>query len=84
LRFYTPEGLATTDPADYDYRDQLERMKAVNEGLGTAATSIFNQNSNQSTVDLYKTNAPELLDTPELVDETQPAETENPDIKITE
>jgi len=84
LRFYTPDGLVTTDPADYDYRDQLERMKTINEGLGTAATSIFNQNGDQSTVDLYKTDAPELLDTPELVGETQPVETENTDIKITE
>lgn len=84
LRFYTPEGLVATDPADYDYRDQLERMKALNEGLGTEATSIFSQNGNQSTVDLYKTNAPELTDTPETTEETQPAETQDPDAEVTE
>lgn len=79
LRFYTPEGMITTDPADYDYRDQLARMKAINEGSGTEATSIYSQNGNQSTVDLYNTNAPELLqDSSGVVDETQPAETENP------
>lgn len=84
LRFYTPEGLITTNPADYDYRDQLGRMKALNESLGTEDTSIYSQNGNQSTVDLYKTNAPELLIDPELVDETQPAETEAPDVKVAE
>lgn len=84
MRFYTPEGLVTTDPADYDYRDQLERMKALNESLGAEATSIYSQNSNQSTVDLYKTDAPELTDTAGTVDETLPAETETPDVEITE
>lgn len=78
LRFYTPEGMITTDPADYDYRDQLARMKAINEGSGTEATSIYSQNGNQSTVDLYNTNAPELQDSSGIVDDTQPAETENP------
>ena len=78
LRFYTPEGMVTTDPADYDYRDQLARMKAINEGSGTEATSIYSQNGNQSTVDLYNTNAPELQDSSGIVDDTQPAETENP------
>ena len=70
--------MVTTDPADYDYRDQLALMKAINEGSGTEATSIYSQNGNQSTVDLYNTNAPELQDSSGIVDDTQPAETENP------
>lgn len=84
LRFYTPEGLVTTDPADYDYRNQLQRMKAINESLGTKATSIYSQNGNKSTIDLYKTDAPELTDKPGTVDESLPAETETPDVEVTE
>ncbi|EDP69354.1 sulfatase domain protein [Carnobacterium sp. AT7] len=84
LRFYTPEGLVTTDPADYDYRNQLQRMKAINESLGTKATSIYSQNGNKSTIDLYKTDAPELTDKPRTVDESLPAETETPDVEVTE
>lgn len=60
LRFYTPEGLLETDPASYSYQNQLERMKAINEGLGDQATSLYDLNGKQSTVELYKTNAPEL------------------------
>lgn len=75
LRFYTPEGLIEDDVADFNYMDQLERLKQLNESLGADATSLYHLNGNQSTVPLYKTNAPELTtDSQEDVD-SEPAGT---------
>ncbi len=62
LRFYTPEGLLQDDPADYDYQNQLEKLRQVNEQLGEESTSLYSRNDQQSTIPLYKTNAPELVD----------------------
>lgn len=62
LRFYTPEGLLQDDIADYDYQNQLEKLKQINEQLGEEATSLYSRNGRQSTVPLYETNAPELAD----------------------
>lgn len=83
LRFYTPEGFVQDDPADYDYQNQEERLKQLNEQLGAEANSIYSQNGGQSTVPLYETDAPELADEPdsgltdsEPVDEENTADTE--------
>lgn len=61
LRFYTPEGMENAKSAeDFNYSNQLERLKALNDELGSDSTSLYGQNNNESTVDLYETNAPEL------------------------
>ena len=62
LRFYTPEGLLQDDSADYNYQNQTEKLKQVNQQFGEESPSLYSQNSRKSTVPLYKTNAPELID----------------------
>ncbi|MGX7132334.1 LTA synthase family protein [Enterococcus songbeiensis] len=55
LRFYSNSGLDPVDPENYDYKDSLSRLKDIESELGDKSTSVFSQNRNQSTVDLYKT-----------------------------
>lgn len=55
LRFYSNSGLDPVDPENYDYKDSLSRLKDIESELGDKSTSVFSQNGNQSTVDLYKT-----------------------------
>lgn len=62
LRFYTPEGLLSDESTDYNYQNQFEKLKRMNEQLGEKSTSLYYRNGNQSTVPLYETNAPELKD----------------------
>src|SRR5699024_3107237 len=78
LRFYTPEGLKEIDPASYDYQNQIERLKAINEELGDKSTSLYHLNGGRSTADLYKTNAPELKTNDEEIPvaSDEPVETE--------
>lgn len=69
LRFYTPEGLIEDDVSDFNYMNQMDRLKQLNENLGEDSTSMYHLNGNQSTVPLYKTDAPELAtDSQETVD----------------
>lgn len=69
LRFYTPEGLLEDDVSDYNYMNQADRLRQLNENLGEDSTSLYHLNGDQSTVPLYKTNAPELAtDAQESVD----------------
>lgn len=58
LRFYTPESFSDVEKNDYIYQDQLEVL--LNDPL--RSTSVIEQNGGESTVDLYKTDAPELQD----------------------
>lgn len=67
LRFYTPEGLLSDEVTDYDYQNQLEKLKQINQQLGEESTSMYSLNGHQTTVPLYETDAPELADE-ELVD----------------
>ena len=66
LRFYTPEGLNEIDPSSYSYQNQFEQMTEINRNLGDKATNLYHLNGNRSTTDLYETNAPELMEEPEL------------------
>ncbi|MBM6614404.1 LTA synthase family protein [Desemzia sp. RIT804] len=77
LRFYTPEGLVADDISDYNYNymNQMERLKQLNESLGENSTSLYNLNENQSTVPLYKTNAPELATDPQESVDSEPTGT---------
>lgn len=65
LRFYTPEGLNEIDPSSYSYKNQFERMAKINRDLGDKSTSLLHLNGDRSTTDLYKTNAPELIEEPD-------------------
>ncbi|QIL46992.1 LTA synthase family protein [Vagococcus coleopterorum] len=54
LRFHDA-GLTDVNPEDYNYTKQLPQLEAIEQELGAGSTSVYNQNKNTSTVDLYKT-----------------------------
>lgn len=60
LRYYTPANFTPVDKAAYDYRKQMERLEEIRDELGDQSTSLYSKKGNQSTEDLYQTNAPEL------------------------
>ncbi|MFS7206781.1 LTA synthase family protein [Carnobacterium divergens] len=60
LRFYTPDGFKPVTPSDYSYKKQKEQIDDITKKLGKESTSLYSKNNNTSTVDLYKTDAPEL------------------------
>ena len=62
LRFYTPEGLNDIDASSYNYKNQFERMTKINRDSGDKSTSLYHLNGDRSTTELYKTNAPELME----------------------
>ncbi len=55
LRFSTDTGLKPIDSTDFDYKNGLEQLLEKEKELGDKSTSIFSQNNNQSTKDLYET-----------------------------
>lgn len=55
LRFHTGSGLEPVNPNDYSYKNIMERLLEQEKTLGNQSTSVFSQNNNQSTVDLYET-----------------------------
>lgn len=62
LRFYTPQGFKPVNPADYNYLTGYQQLVDIQNKLGANSTSLFSQNGDQSTVGLFKTDAPELAD----------------------
>lgn len=62
LRFYTPIGFTPIDPNDrkYNYQTQLDRLLKTRDNLGNSSTSLFSQNNDNSSTNLYDSNAPEL------------------------
>ncbi|WP_261807398.1 LTA synthase family protein [Lapidilactobacillus luobeiensis] len=61
LRFYTPKGFKKVDASDFSYKYStvLAELKKTQK---KKKTSILYQNQEKSTVDLYKTDAPELIE----------------------
>ncbi|KRO00738.1 phosphoglycerol transferase [Companilactobacillus kimchiensis] len=59
LRFYTPTGFKPVDPSDYEYTDEVSKLDKTDDDLGASSTSLYSQNNSESTVGLYKTDAPE-------------------------
>ncbi|MGM0216284.1 lipoteichoic acid synthase [Enterococcus sp. AZ109] len=55
LRFYSNDQLASVNPADFSYKNSLERLKQEEADLAEQSRSIYSQNSGQSTVSLYET-----------------------------
>ena len=62
LRFYTPKGFIPTNPANYSYQNQVQQMETLRNKLGDKSTSLYSQNGNKSTTDLYNTDAVQLQD----------------------
>ncbi|QVI35619.1 alkaline phosphatase [Lacticaseibacillus chiayiensis] len=62
LRFYVPLGFKPVNPAQYDYNQSLSKVLSIEHSLGSKSTSLYSKNNDQSTTDLYQTDAPELAD----------------------
>ncbi|WP_195701231.1 LTA synthase family protein [Companilactobacillus futsaii] len=60
LRFYTPNGFTPVDSKEYNYQNEIQKLVATRNDLGLKSTSVYSQNNNKSTTDLYTTDAPEL------------------------
>ncbi len=60
LRFYVPKGFTPVDPTILDHAHSLKNMLATEEALGDHSTSLYSQNGDHSTADLFQTDAPEL------------------------
>ncbi|WP_265457660.1 LTA synthase family protein [Enterococcus sp. HY326] len=54
LRFYTDSGLTAVDSSDYNYLNQTQQLSDIEAELGDASTSLYSQNNDVSTVDLFK------------------------------
>lgn len=61
LRYYTPANFTPVDPTVFNYKNQVDQLKEAAKKLGDENTSLINQKDGQSTVELYKTDAPELM-----------------------
>ncbi|HFI0214509.1 TPA: LTA synthase family protein [Streptococcus suis] len=59
IRFFD-NGLPALDASQYNYIDSLAAEIALENELGAKSTSLYSQNGNQSTVDLFK--APSYLE----------------------
>ncbi|VDG17485.1 LTA synthase family protein [Lactiplantibacillus mudanjiangensis] len=59
LRFYTPKGFKKVDKSKYSYKVSTS-LKSLEELQKENKTSVLSKHKGKSTVDLYKTDAPEL------------------------
>ena len=55
LRFYTESGLEPVKPEDYDYKNGLEKLEAIEKEKGNKSTSVYSKHGNKSTQDMYET-----------------------------
>ncbi|KLI76217.1 MULTISPECIES: LTA synthase family protein [Lacticaseibacillus] len=62
LRFYVPLGFKPVNPGQYDYNQSLSKVLSIEHSLGSKSTSLYSKNNDQSTTNLYQTDAPELAD----------------------
>lgn len=68
LRFYTPLGFKPVDPKQYSYQNQIDRLVKIRKNLGSSSTSLYSKNDDESTTNLYTTDAPELKDNRDPID----------------
>ncbi len=59
LRLYTPAGFKPVKSQEYNYSNGLERLKELEKQKGAASRDVFQSHNNQTTQDLYQTDAPE-------------------------
>lgn len=60
LRFYTESGLGILDSSKISYSDSLKALKQIEKEKGDQSTSLYSQNGNKSTQNLFK--APSYLE----------------------
>jgi lipoteichoic acid synthase len=77
LRFHTGSGLEPIDPSEYSYKNIMERLLEQETTLGEQSTSVFSQNNNQSTVDLYDTKSYKDYHPSETSEETMTSSSES-------
>lgn len=61
LRFYTPENFTPVDSTIFNYKNQVEQLKEAAKKLDDKNTSLISHRDGQTTVELYKTDAPERM-----------------------
>ena len=66
LRFWPDDGLKAIDPNDYNYTKGLKKAEAIEDKLGSKSTSIFSQNGDKTTKQLWQTQTFQQLH-PDLV-----------------
>ena len=59
LRFYTPTGFVPTDPTQFNYSENYQKMLEIRKELASNSTSLYSKHHG-TTTNLYRTNAPEL------------------------
>lgn len=59
LRFYTPAGFIPTDPNEFDYKINYQKMLALRKQLKNNSTSLYSQHK-ETTTNLYTTDASEI------------------------
>ena len=59
LRFYTPAGFIPTNPNEFDYKINYQKMLQLRKELGNKSTSLYSQHKG-TTTDLYTTDASEI------------------------
>lgn len=59
LRFYTPAGFIPTNPNEFDYKVNYQKMLTLRKQLGNKSTSLYSQHKG-TTTDLYSTDASEI------------------------
>ena len=63
LRFYVPNGFTPVDPKNYDYKNDFAAITQIQSILQRKSTSLWSKNDNHTTIDDYKSDAPELKTT---------------------
>lgn len=69
LRFYSASNLKEVDPDDYNYLRQGKQLTEEEKEKGDKSTSVYSQNENQSTTDLYETKTYQELHPENTVEE---------------
>lgn len=55
LRFATDDGLKPIDPSTYNYKNEEEQLDKVQKEKGKKSTSVYSQNGDKTTQNMYKT-----------------------------
>ncbi len=80
LRYYVPTGFTPVNPMQFDYLTNYQQMIALRQKLGSASTSIYSEHG-ASTTGLYQSDAPELVNRKDLLQNIPAAVRENESAK---
>lgn len=60
LRFYDPKGFTPVKANDYNYSNGLQKAEKIEKEKGNKSTSLYSENGDKTTANLYSTDAPEV------------------------